>query len=118
MTFLRICSYNMHGYKQGERLIKNNIENLTLYFYKSIGYIGFLNMLANIDNNYEFNAISFMSDNDIVLAGRPYGGLAALWKNEYTSNIKYLVCSPNKHVMNFLLKGVDVNICMSNVHLL
>ena len=35
-------------------------------------------MFANIDNNYEFNAVSFMSDSDIVSASRPYGGLAAL----------------------------------------
>ena len=61
-------------------------------------------MLANIDNNYEFNAVSFMSDSDIVSAGRPYGCLAVLWKNEYTSNIKYLRCIPNKRVMSFLQK--------------
>ena len=43
--------------------------------------------------------------------------LVALWKNEYTSNIKYLGCSPNKRVMSFLLKCVDMNICMCNVYL-
>ena len=58
-----------------------------------------------------------MSDSDIVSAGRPYGGLAALWKNEYTSNIKYLGCSPNKCVTSFLLKCVDIDICMCNVYL-
>ena len=74
-------------------------------------------MLANIDNNFEFNAVSFMSDSDIVSAGRSYGGLAALWKNEYTSNIKYLGCSPNTCVTSFLLNCIDLNICMCNVYL-
>ena len=51
------------------------------------------------------------------LVDHSYGGLAASWKNECTSNIKYLGCSPNKRVMSFLLKCVDMNICMCNVYL-
>ena len=100
-------------------LQKNNIgkfETLLLQEHWLL-YPGSLNMLTNIDNNYEFNAVSFMSGCDIISAGRPYGGLVALLKNEYTSNIKYLRCSPNKRVMSFLLKCVDMIICVCNVYL-
>ena len=90
---------------------------MTFFLQEHWLYSSFLNMLANIDNNYEFNAVSFMSDSDIVSAGRPYGGLVALWKNKYTSNIKYLGCSSNKCVMSFPLKCVDMNICICNVYL-
>ena len=108
----------MHGYKQGEMFLKINIRNFDIILLQEHWlYPGSLNMLANIDNNYEFNAVSFMSDSAIVSVGRPYGGLAALWKNEYTSNIKYLRCSPNKRVMSFLQKCVYMNICMCNVYL-
>ena len=118
MTSLRLCSYNMLGYRQNEMCLKNNVGkfNFVLLLEPWL-YPGSSNMLANIDNNYEFNAISFMSDSDIVSAGRSYGSLAAFWKNEYSSNIKYLGCSPNKRVMSFQLKCVDMNICKCNVYL-
>ena len=38
-------------------------------------------------------------------------------KMNYTSNIKYLGCNPNKRVVSFLLKCIDMNICMCNVYL-
>ena len=79
MTSLRVCSHNMHGYKQGEIFLKNNIFDIVLLQEHWL-YPGSLNLLANIDNNYECNAVFFTSDRDIVSSGRPYGGLAALWK--------------------------------------
>ena len=102
MSSLRVYSYNMHGYKQGEMFLKNNKGKFDIVLLlEHLLYPGSVNMLANIDNNYELNAVSFMSDSDIVSAVRPFGGLAALWKNEYTSNIKHLGCSPNKRVEFF-----------------
>ena len=72
MTSLHICPCNMHGYKQGDMFLKNNIGKFDIVFLQEHRlYSGSLNMLANIDNNYEFNAVSFMSDSDIVSAGRP-----------------------------------------------
>ena len=67
MTSLRVCSYNMHDCKQSEMFLKNNIRKFDIVLLQEHWlYPGSLNMLANIDNNYEFNAVSFMSDSDIV----------------------------------------------------
>ena len=83
MTSLRVCSYNMHCYKYGVMFLKNNVGKFDILLLPEHWlYPDFLNMLTNIDNNYEFNAVSFMSDSDIVSASIPYGGLSALWKNE------------------------------------
>ena len=63
MTSQRVCSHNMHDYKQGEMLLKNNIGKFDIVLLQEHwSYPGSLNMLANIDNNYQFNAVSFMSD--------------------------------------------------------
>ena len=79
MTSLCVYLYNMHGYRQGEMFLKNNVGKFDIEFLQEHWlYPGSLNKLANIDNNYEFNAVSFMSDSDIVSAGRLHGGLTAL----------------------------------------
>ena len=61
MTSLRVYSYNMHGYRQGEIFLKINIGKFDIVLLQEHWlFPGSLNLLANIDNNYEFNAVSFM----------------------------------------------------------
>ena len=50
MNSLRVRSYNMHGYKQGEMFLKNNIGKFDIVLLQEHWlYPGSLNILANID---------------------------------------------------------------------
>jgi len=42
--------------------------------------------LANIDNNYLFTGRSGFNNSD-VLTGRPYGGVAILWRSNFAVSI-------------------------------
>ena len=51
---------------------------MALYFYRSTGYN--LKTVFNDIVNTSFHACSGMSD-DVILQGRPYGGVAILWSS-------------------------------------
>ena len=58
-----------------------------------------------------------MDDGDIVHCGKPKGGLAILWRNEFKSIITYIGHSSNSGIVAITSSGNDKNLCIINVYL-
>ena len=109
-----IVSYNLHGLKQGQILLKDMLLYADLICVQEHWLASYdFNKLYNINNN--FNVVcSSAVDNKIghgILRGRPFGGLAIFIKNNTFKNVK-TICKEER----FLIVVVD-NIMIINIYL-
>ena len=59
MIPLDICSYNMHGFRQGDLFLKNNLKNYDIYCIQEHWlYPSTLSEFDGINVNYDYQAIS------------------------------------------------------------
>ena len=66
----------MHGYRQGELYVKNNISKYDFVCVQEHWlYPCTLAEFANINDEYEYKAVSCMEDSDVMESGRPRGVL-------------------------------------------
>ena len=49
-------------------------------------------LLKDVDDNFDAFGISAMNDENGYQIGRPYGGLAVLWRKEFTHAYTEFVC--------------------------
>jgi exonuclease III len=74
---------------------------------------GQMQELANIDNHFLFNGRSGFDDSE-VLTGRPYGGVAILWRSDLAAKIAVIdtnskrVCAVRMESDNFKLLFINV----------
>src|ERR1043165_8041220 len=93
-----IVSYNMHGYNQGENLLKsfcskNELDIDCIFCQEHWLTPTNLYKLKSFSTQYTFYGISAMEQtvSSSVLKGRPYGGSGILMKNQLCKNIKFHV---------------------------
>ena len=66
---------------QGVQYLRHNISNVNKWcIQEHWPYPSSLTEFFNVNTAYEYRTISCMIDEDIVHLGRPYGGLAVLWR--------------------------------------
>ena len=61
MGSLNVCSYNIHGFRQGDLFLKNNLQNYDIcLIQKHWLYPSTIIEFAGINVNYDYQAISQM----------------------------------------------------------
>jgi exonuclease III len=114
---LLICSYNMHGFNQGENFLRNNIDKFdVLCLQEHWLYPSTITEMCDISDEYEFKVISCMSDDEFVAVGRPKGGISIAWKKSLNSVVKYIGNSLNNRVMAVIIECDTFKICLCNVY--
>jgi hypothetical protein len=113
-----VCSFNMHGFKQGERFLKINLNKYDICCIQEHWlYPSTASEFCSINCDYECKVVCEMRDDELVGPGRPKGGLAILWKKALRHVVKYVGSSLNNRVMTMVIECNDFNICLCNVYL-
>ena len=108
----------MHGYEQGEHFMKNSVDLYdTWIIQKHWLHLNTLVEFTGLSVDYHYKAILNMNDWHILNCGRPKGGLAIPWRNEFKSIITYIGNSPYGRILAITLFGNDKNLCILNVYL-
>ena len=112
---LHVASFNCRGYNIIKRnYIRSVISKVSVLFLQEVWLSdGQMKELANIDNHFLFNGRSGF-DNSEVLTGRPYGGVAILWRSDMAAKITVIdtnskrVCAVRMESDNFKLLFINV----------
>ena len=94
-TELKICSFNMHGFNNGVSMTNLLCNNHDLIFLQEHWLIADdLSKLNSINSNFCSFGLSSMNHKiaSDILVGRPFGGVAVLWKKSLSCRIKILDC--------------------------
>ena len=76
-----------------------------------------LNQLSLIDNRFYAKGISAMDTSTGVMRGRPYGGLAILWKKSLGSACKPIVYDSETRIMGLEVSSQEAQYLFLNVYL-
>ncbi len=91
---LRIASYNMHGWNNGELYLNHLCDNNDVVFVTEHWLLPQnLSALHNCNSDFSAYAVSGITDIESFAksGGRPYGGLGVLWsKNLHNLNVKVI----------------------------
>jgi len=85
----------MHGYNSGLSMVKSLCLNFDIIMLQEHWLLtNNLSKLDNIDSNFQCCSISAMDNKAAsgILVGRPFGGVAVLWRKSLSNRIK-IVCS-------------------------
>ena len=85
---LHVASFNCRGYNIIKRkYIRSVLSKVSVLFLQEVWLSdGQMQELANIDDHFLFTVRSGF-DNSEVLTGRPYGGVAILWRSDLAASI-------------------------------
>jgi len=85
---LHVASVNCRGYNIIKRnYIRSVLSKASILFLQEVWlFDSQIQELANIDNHFLFTGRSGF-DNSEVLTGRPYGGVAILWRSDLAASI-------------------------------
>ena len=72
--------------------------------------------IGNIHNDYMYTAVSGMDTRDRVIMGRPYGGVAIMWKRSLSHCVKPIISS-NKRISCVILEVENVKLIIICVYL-
>ena len=115
---LRIASYNSTGLNQMKiEYIRHflDINKVDILLLQETWLVPRnLQKLGDIHKDYMFHGISGINDNEI-LKGRPYGGIAILWHNSLSCDIKK-VCIASKRLCGIVIKG-QYNLLLLNCYM-
>jgi hypothetical protein len=79
----------MHGFAQGVEYIRNNIDEYdVLCIQEHWLYPSNLHLFNSLCNNYECHAVSSMQNDNVIRVGRPFGGLAVMWKKAINNSVR------------------------------
>ena len=82
---LKIVTFNCHGFKSAMHDIRNMCMKYDIIFLQETWLSKNDNaLLKDVDDNFDAFGISAMNDENGYQTGRPYGGLAVLWRKEFT----------------------------------
>ena len=93
MAALKVMSYNCHGFTKSKFAFIDKLFLHTDFLFLQEHWLrnNDLGFLCNASSDLSFYSCSQMSDN-VVLDGRPYGGVAILWHNRLNRLV-----TPYKH---------------------
>ena len=113
-SYMKLVSYNMHGFNQGRSLLVDLCSNYDIIFCQEHWLSpDFLFKLSDVATDFVCFSNSAMTDcvNNSILRGRPYGGLAVLIRSKLADKAK-LVCMDSRYIA--VTRG---NILFVNVYL-
>ena len=91
---LQICSFNCHSLKNSLTELHSICSKFDLIFLQETWLAKFeLSLLNNIHADFLGQVISALNSTSALLTGRPYGGLAILWKKSLQPSINVTVHS-------------------------
>ena len=117
---LKLISYNSTGlglYKMDyicELLTQHNVD--IMFLQETWLLPSTQNKLNGINKNYCSHGISGM-DNHNLLQGRPYGGLAFLWKQSLSPSIKCVTDYKSKRICAVTIECANIKLLLINVYL-
>jgi exonuclease III len=115
---LSICTYNMHGFQQGEHFLKKNINAYDVWCVQEHWlYPGNTDELNNVSDDYECIVVCDVANDDIVGPGRPKGGLAIMWKKSLMLAVTVIGNSLNNRIMTAIIECAQFSLCLCNVYL-
>ena len=93
IPFVRLCSYNMHGFANGASMLKDLCMNHDIILLQEHWLLkDNLYKIDNVDNNFPSYSLSSMNAKAAagILTGRPFGGVAILWRKTISCFVKIL----------------------------
>jgi len=104
---LHSCTFNMHGFNNGIAMVKQLCQDFDIIILQE-HWLSKANLykLDNIDPNYRAFGLSSMEGKlaDGILSGRPFGGVAILWKQ----SLSHLLSIEKKDETNGKLLSVKL----------
>src|SRR5437899_3935493 len=98
---LRVCSYNMHGYNNGRPLLESLCHTHDVILVQEHWLPSCdLHKLKTINEQFNCYGISAMVEklSSGILVGRPFGGVAILWRNDLSNYIKIVDSDCDRYV--------------------
>jgi len=106
---IRICSYNMHGFNNGISTVQDLCLSYDIILLQEHWLLkANLNKIVDINSNFQAFSLSSMNDKAAtgILVGRPFGGVAVLWRKTLSGCIKILESDDNEgKYFSFKLTG-------------
>ena len=117
---LNLVSYNMHGFNQGIAFTKSLCTQYDVILLQEHWlHSKNLYLLGTLHPDFNFQAVSSMDDTTSrhILSGRPFGGVAILWRKKFNVNIKYIGSDSEGRCLSILLStGLNRNIVITSVY--
>ncbi len=113
---IRIASFNCHGFKSSQYEVAELCEKADILFLQETWLSSFeLHMVNEVRADFTGKAWSAM-DSQCLTVGRPFGGLAVLWKKDL--NIVAVNCSIlNDRAVYCIFKGSHKDLHVVNVYM-
>ena len=95
---LNVSSFNIKGFKnRNYEYVKYLFENTDILFLQETWLYDFESyVINNVLGDCQYHSISSMDDTDVVRAGRPFGGLAVVWKSSLSVNVVTVDCNSTR----------------------
>ena len=90
---IKVCSYNMHGFKNGVSTVQDLCLNYDIILLQEHWLLkANLNKIGDINVNFQAFCLSSMNAKAAagILVGRPFGGVAVLWRKSLSNRITIL----------------------------
>jgi hypothetical protein len=108
----------MHGFNQGANYLSENIESFDIWCLQEHWlYPSTICKFNNISNLYDYKAICDITDEEVIVSGRPKGGLALMWKKSLSNSVTFIGSSFNNRVMAVRIVCKEFDICLCTVYL-
>ena len=96
---LSVVSYNCSGYNKSSTYLKEpvNCSKCDILCLQETWLLdGNMHKLADVNLDYSFTGVSGVDFGACVLQGRPYGGVAILWKNSLGGSTSIIKTGSNR----------------------
>lgn len=100
MDCLRIASFNMHGANNGAPMLTDLLRTMDVVVVQEhwLRECNFL-ILNDINRNFDMFAVLAMNQDSIIM-GRPYGGIAILWRKSCLPNVNVFTMHDSSRCMD------------------
>ena len=115
---LKITSFNCAGFKhRNYDYISDLYEKCDIMLLQETWLYNFQsNIISNVLPNCQYHALSAMDESNITRVGRPYGGLAILWKNNLALSITPIKTNSSR-LCAVNVKSDKINIIIFNIYM-
>ena len=116
---LKLCTYNMHGYNNGRPLLEHLCSAYDVILLQEHWLPpGDLNKLNSINDEFNSFSVSSMEEklSSGILVGRPFGGVAVLWKKHLSNYIKIIDRDDRGRYIAFLFSHNNCNFLIHCVY--
>ena len=94
LSMIKVCSFNCNSLKNSITEVRELCDKNDVIFLQETWLSNFeLFMLNNIHNNFLGLGVSAFDSSSALLSGRPFGGVAILWKRSLQCNLKVTIIS-------------------------